>query len=78
MWSLILGGEPANTYSIKSQSHPSNQVPHVIMSHLNTHLFHINSLQALKSHHSIMFHAETRQSTTEIETFLDVFSMMTL
>lgn len=38
MWSLIFGGwggGPANTYSIKSQSHPSNQVPHVIMSRLD-------------------------------------------
>lgn len=64
---LILGGNPANTYSMKSQSHPSHQVPHVIMSHLNTEPPHTNSLQALKSHHYIMFHAETRQRTREME-----------
>ena len=61
------GRDPANTYSIKFQSHPSNQVPRVIMSHLNIQLPDINRPQALQSHHSIMFHAETRQSATEAE-----------
>lgn len=37
------------------------------MSHLNIQLAHINRPQALKSRRDIMFHAETRQSMTEIE-----------
>lgn len=37
------------------------------MSRLSIQLTHISRLQALKSHHNIMFHAETRQSMTEIE-----------
>lgn len=57
----FLGGDPTNTYSIKSQSHPSNQVPRFVMSQLNMQLPHVSCLQASKSYHNIMYLAETRQ-----------------